>query len=210
MSLFPRRAQLLIILLLTLTFPSKAETNQDVKPYSIDLISGLTLIDITPKDKEPPVTNLSATIQTSFSYNLTHWLSLDTGLTLFNEVTSRDSDIVGYYTTTIKVHTAHLGGQVYLPITEIFGSYVRLGGVYYRVKLSVEESFNNIKESGRDSATDYGQGYYYAIGFSLNPEHKIKFRFEYQYQNLLDVFSDSSRPFDISCQSIVVGAGILF
>lgn len=74
------------------------------------------------------------------------------------------------------------------------------------MNLAVDESFNDVKEGGSDSANSTGKGYYYGIGLITNASQNLEFQMEYLGQRLTDVFEETDRPFDIHYKGVTLGA----
>ncbi len=202
---------LLAIMLFSGISVSGYADEQDIeRPYSINLTFGRPEVAISSENTAPDF-DLSRNSQINLGYDFNPWWGIETGISIVADNESEIAhDLAGSYQTTLSSKSALLGAHGYYPIADKFRGYLRLGGLAYKANLDLEETFDDVKEAGKDSATDNGFGYYYSLGFDWQPTKVTVVRIEYQRQELLDVFSDSIRSFDITYSGLALGIGIYF
>ena len=195
---------LLTLLLFTLTAHAENGLHSGL---SVSAAVGLSKVDIINDAPTRPDFNNSTYLQLNINYALNEWFEIDTGIISYQESkTEKMTDLAGTYQLATSANALQLGGRFLLNVDNDIRAYFRLGGSYYRVNLEVNESFDDIKESGKDSANSSGKGYYYGVGIITNASKNLEIQMEYLGQHLSDVFEDSSRPFDIRYKGVTLGA----
>lgn len=174
---------------------------------TVGVAIGLANVDVVSDATTQPDFDTTVHGQINVNYALSTWFEIETGfLEYYENETEKVTDQAGSYQLDMSTNTFQLGGRAFWNADNDLRAYFRLGGSYYRVNLKVDESFDDIKEAGSDSANSTGNGYYYGIGIITNASQNLEIQLEYLGQHLINVFEDSDRPFDIRYKGVTLGA----
>ena len=203
-TIFDLGKLLTIILLTTSAHAGNGLYNDGL---TVGVAIGLANVDVVSDAATQPDFDTTIHGQLNINYALSRWFEAEAGyIKYYENQTEKVSDQAGSYQLNMSTNTFQLGGRAFWNVDNDLRAYFRLGGSYYRVNLKVDESFNDIKEAGHDSADSTGNGYYYGVGIITNASQNLEIELEYLSQHLTNAFADSSRPFDILYKGVTLGA----
>ena len=142
----------------------------------------------------------------ALEYLALSWLKLEVDYTRHRESeTSKQRDIAGEYKNSLTSDIVALGLQVETFQYSKTRLYVKGGALIYNAQLTVKEYFDDVYPSGEASDSDRGQGYYAGITLYYPLDNDIQFMLSVNHQRLNDVFSATTRAFDIRYNSLMIG-----
>ena len=142
----------------------------------------------------------------ALEYSALSWLKLEVDYTRHRESeTSKQRDIAGEYKNSLTSDIVALGLQVETFQHSKTRLYVKGGALIYNAQLTVKEYFDDVYPSGEASDSDRGQGYYAGITLYYPLDNDIQFMLSVNHQRLNDVFSATTRAFDIRYNSLMIG-----
>ena len=191
------------------------------EPYPVTENSPLSRFSVTPHigisqaDIETDRT-ISTSNQPEFDSNLNYglaleylaisWLKLEMDYTRHRESeTGKERDIAGEYKNSLTSDIVALGVQVETFQYNKTTILVKGGALIYDTQLKVKEYFDGVYPSGEASENDQGQGYYAGISLYHPLDDDIQFMLSLNHQRLNDVFSSTTRAFDIRYNSLMIG-----
>ena len=151
-------------------------------------------------------------IAAHYNYYLNTWLAVDVGLLASDKTLDQSrEDVVGDYRVSILTQSILLGLKPRYKFSTPYEVYGRLGLLYWRTELEVEEYFGEGIPGGKESATDNGYGYYVSIGGAHYVTENTVVQLELRHMKQLDVFKGKSNfPFDLTINSLGLGLGYRF
>lgn len=151
-------------------------------------------------------------IAVHYNYDLNTWLAADMGLLASDKTLDQSrEDVVGDYRASILTQSILLGLKPRYKFSTPYEVYGRLGLLYWRTELEVEEYFGEGIPGGKKSATDNGYGYYASIGGAHYVTENTMVQLELRYMKQLDVFGGKSNfPFDLTINALSFGLGYRF
>ena len=201
---------LLFIQALAHSEPYPVTSQSPLSRFSVLPHIGISQVDIETDGA------ISATNQPEFTGNLNYglaleysalsWLKLEMDYTRHRESeTDKQRDSAGEYKNSLTSHIIALGLQVETFQYSKTRLYVKGGALTYNTQLTVKEYFDNVYPSGEDSESDGGQGYYAGVSLYHPLDDDIQFMLSMNHQRLTDVFSGTTRAFDIRYNSLMIG-----
>ena len=183
--------------------PYPVTKNSLLSRFSVTPHIGISQIDIETDSA------ISTSNQPEFDSNLNYGLALEylaLDYTRHRESeTSKQRDIAGEYKNSLTSDIVALGLQVETFQHSKTRLYVKGGGLIYNTQLTVKEYFDDIYPSGEASDIDRGQGYYAGVGLYHPLDDDVQFMLSVNHQRLNDVFSATTRAFDIRYNSLMLG-----
>lgn len=148
----------------------------------------------------------------NYNYDLKNWLATDVGLLLSDKTLDQSrQDVVGDYRASLQTQSLMLGIKPRRRFSAPYEVFGRLGLLFWRTELEVEEYFGEGIPAGTSSATDTGTGYYLSIGGSHYITDNILVQLEIRHITQLDVFEGkSANPFDLVITALSIGVGYRF
>jgi hypothetical protein len=203
-------AALLLICSLANSEPYPTKKNSVLSRFSVLPHIGISQVNIETDG------SISAPNQPEFTTNMNYglaieysalsWLKLEVDYTRHRESeTDKQRDIAGEYKNSLTSHVIALGLQVETFQYNKTRLYVKGGALIYNTQLTVKEYFDDVYPSGEDSESDGGQGYYAGVSLYHSLDDDIQFMLSMNHQRLNDVFSGTTRAFDIRYNSLMLG-----
>jgi opacity protein-like surface antigen len=151
-------------------------------------------------------------IAAHYNYYLNTWLAADVGLLASDKTLDQNrEDIVGDYRVSLLTQSILLGLKPRYKFSSPYEVYSRLGLLYWRTELEVEEYFAEGIPGGKKSATDNGYGYYASIGGAHYVTENTLVQLELTHIKQLDLFEGKSNfPFDLTINALSLGLGYRF
>lgn len=121
-------------------------------------------------------------------------------------------DEVSRYTITSKNKVLRMG-ILLMPFREYdVGVYLRAGLTRWDTELQIEETIIGlgVNTNDKDSISDSGTGYYYAMGYYWSMDNGFGAGLELARQNSDKLFQNSSKPFDLQQTSLAITLGYAF
>jgi opacity protein-like surface antigen len=193
---------LLVVLLASMSLVVHAENMQ----FDINLL--LTSMDAGGNDDFQSGKAIAA----HYNYYFNTWLAADLGLLASDKTLDQSrEDVVGDYRVSILTQSILLGLKPRYKFSTPYEVYGRLGLLYWRTELEVEEYFGEGIPGGKKSATDNGYGYYASIGGAHYVTENTMIQLELRHMKQLDVFGGKSNfPFDLTINALSLGLGYRF
>jgi len=151
-------------------------------------------------------------IAVNYNYYLKNWLAADIGLLVSDKTLEQSrQDIVGDFRASIQTQSILLGIKPRYKFSTPYEVYGRLGLLFWRTELEVDEFFGEGIPGGTSSAKDSGTGYYASIGGAYYVTENVIVTLELRHMKQLDVFEGkSSFPFDLVINALSLGVGYRF
>ncbi|NOQ88785.1 MAG: outer membrane beta-barrel protein [Gammaproteobacteria bacterium] len=199
----------LFIFLLVVWMPVTVHAEDlPVKSMQFDVNLMLTKMDAGGNDEF----HSSKAVAVHYNYYFKNWLAADIGLITTEKTLDQDrTDVVGTYRASIQTSSILLGLKPRYKFSAPYEVYGRLGLLYWRTELEVEEYFAEGIPGGKVSATDNGSGYYASIGGAHYVTENVIVQLELRHMKQLDVFEGQSNfPFDLTINALSIGVGYRF
>jgi hypothetical protein len=133
-------------------------------------------------------------------------ISFEAAITGLNDSQSdRLEDNTGSYQLTLNSIDLLAGVQLQFFQSKQWRGYARGGVLYYNMDVELEEAFYDLKPAGTVSESDNGFGYYLGVGTTMQTSAGWALVCEATYRARLDVFDDSSKPFDVNSFGVSFG-----
>jgi opacity protein-like surface antigen len=147
-----------------------------------------------------------------YNYYFKNWLAADIGLIATDKTLEESqNDIVGDYRASIQTSSILLGLKPRYRFSAPYEVYGRLGLLYWRTELEIDEYFSEGIPGGKTSATDTGSGYYASIGGAHYITENVMVQLEISHMKQLDVFEGQSDfPFDLTINALSIGVAYRF
>ena len=199
----------LFILLLVVCIPVTAHA-EDTPVKSMQLDVNLLLTRMNAGGNDEFKSGNAVAVQ--YSYYFKNWLAADIGLITTDKTLDESrTDVVGDYRASIQTSSILLGLKPRYRFSAPYEVYGRLGLLYWRTELEVEEYFSEAIPGGNISATDTGPGYYASIGGAHYITENVMVQLEIRHMKQLDVFAGQTNfPFDLTINALSIGLGYRF
>lgn len=128
----------------------------------------------------------------------------------FNDLqTATEQDNAGEYYLDFKSREFMLGIFAQYPISDAWQLNASAGALRYRTTVTLHESYLGVQPDTHESSDEQGNGYYANLGLRWYYKH-LSLGPDVIYRKQLELFPDSSRPFDITTQGLQAVIGIRF
>ena len=203
-------AALLLICSLANSEPYPVTKNSLLSRFSVTPHIGISQADIETdsgiSNSNQPEFDSNLNYGLALEYLAISWLKLEVDYTRHRESeTSKQRDIAGEYKNSLTSDMVALGLQVETFQYSKTRLYVKGGALIYNTQLTVKEYFDDVYPSGEASESDGGQGYYAGVVLYHPLDDDVQFMLSVNHQRLNDVFSSTSRAFDIRYNSLMIG-----
>jgi len=151
-------------------------------------------------------------VSINYNYNFLPWLGIYTGVYLSEEIyDDPKKDIVGTFQSHVETRGLTLGVRPEYVFSKRNKIYARVGVLFYKTELTVEEFFATGLPSGSTSGRTDGFGYLTALAWSHTLTEKASFQLELGNMVQLELFEgETSNSFDMSYSGFSLGMSFVF